>query len=379
MKPIKFVIVAANIYPHLSPRSFRTTELAAGLARLGHDVTVYSLLGNYDYSDFEKEKNIKVKGLGRSRFGNINSDGRAHRNFFNKVLTRILSAVIDYPNIEFFFKTINALRGESNFDCLITIAYPFPIHWGAAYFKKYKNDKLFKVWISDCGDPFMGNPMNPKLKMFLKPIEKFWCKQTDKITIPTESAKNGYYLEFRDKISVIPQGVNFSEIYLPKYVPNKVPTFLYSGVIYPGLRDPTLFLNYLVTLNELDFKFIVYTSSDQIFSDFKSKLGDKLETRNLIDRRELMKILGGMDFLININNKSVVQAPSKLIDYALSKRPIMNISSDFTESERYTFDKFMSGDFSNQFVVDNISQFEITNVCNQFVELYKESYVNTRE
>lgn len=47
----------------------------------------------------------------------------------------------------------------------------------------------------------------------MKPIEKFWCKQTDYIVIPVENGKAGYYEEFRDKIAVIPQGIDFSGLY----------------------------------------------------------------------------------------------------------------------------------------------------------------------
>ncbi len=67
----------------------------------------------------------------------------------------------------------------------------------------------------------MGNLDTFRWKLFLKPIEKFWCKQTDYIVIPIENGKAGYYEEFRDKIAVIPQGIDFSGVILDKYVKNK--------------------------------------------------------------------------------------------------------------------------------------------------------------
>ena len=59
MKPLKIVIVTQNIYPKLSPRAHRSSQLAFGLADAGHDVTVYALLGNsFDYKVYQKNRNI---------------------------------------------------------------------------------------------------------------------------------------------------------------------------------------------------------------------------------------------------------------------------------------------------------------------------------
>ena len=370
MKPLNILIIAGGIYPQISPRSYRTTELAKGLAKLGHNVTVYAILGNCDYTDFEKKYNLKVRNLGKSYFGNANSDGVVRRTIFNRVLAKLFYNVIDYPRIEYFFKTIKVLKKERNIDYLITIAHPFGIHWGTAYYRKNVNDRLFKIWSSDCGDPFMGDPDVSRWKLFLKPIEKFWCKQTDYIVIPVENGKHGYYEEFRNKIAVIPQGIDFSGITLNEYVKNEVPTFLFSGAIYPGMRDPSKFLDYLSTLVDVDFKFIVYVPGNKIFEDYQEKLGDKLEIRRYIERSELIRILSTMDFLININNDSLVQTPSKLIDYSLSKRPIINISTSFPEEEKQTFNSFLKGDYTGQYIVDNISQYDILNVSKRFIDLY---------
>lgn len=368
---MKIIIISGTIHPHISPRSFRTTELAVGLAKKGHEVTLYSILGDSDYTDFKQGNNIKVKNLGKSYFGNINSDGKyTNRNLLNRIIGRLLYNVIDYPRVEYFFKAIKSLRKESKFDYLITIAHPFGIHWGTAFYKKYINKSLFNVWTSDCGDPFMGDPDVKRRKLFLKPIEKFWCNQTDFIAIPVEEGRSGYYKEFHNKIYIIPQGIDFSKIELQEYIPNIIPTFLYAGAIYPGMRDPSLFLDYLCTLR-MEFKFIIYTPFLSSLSKYIDKLGNKLEIRSYIPRKDLIKIMSTMDFLINLKNDSEVQQPSKLIDYSLSKRPILDISTSFTENENIAFDEFLIGKYTKETVVENFSQFDISNVCEQFLELYK--------
>ena len=74
-----------------------------------------------------------------------------------------------------------------------------------------------------------------------------------------------------------------------------------------------------------------------------------------------------MDFLINIRNESTVQVPSKLIDYYLTHRPVLEISSAFEEAEM--FDAFMSGDYSKQTTIEHPERYNIQNVARQFEDL----------
>lgn len=229
----------------------------------------------------------------------------------------------------------------------------------------------FKYWSSDCGDPFMGDPDVRRWKIFQKPLEQFWGKMTDHIVIPVENGREAYYEEVRNKISVIPQSVDFSSFELVNYTKNSVPTFFYSGAVYPNMRDPRKFLEYLTTVN-FDFKFIVYVPSDTIFGEFKESLGNKLEIHRYIPRVELVKIMSSMDFLININNNSGVQTPSKLIDYSISKRPILNISTDFFEAECVNFNAFIKEEYSSQFKVKDVDQYDSKNICAKFISLYED-------
>lgn len=364
---MKIVIISQVLYPALSPRSHRTTQLAIEFARQGHDVTVYGLLGNYDYSEFVSRTNIKVKTLGKSILGNTDTTGKSNRNIFVRVLRRLLERYILFPQVEMFPMVRKALKNEGNIDLLITIAVPYINHFAVAY----SDLKNVGCWISDCGDPFMGNKFF-SYPAYFKNIEKKWCTKTDYIIVPIESAKDAYYPEFREKIEVIPQGFDFTNVTLSVYKKNKVPTFAYSGVVYKGLRDPTKFLDYLSSV-DYEFKFIVYTKSLDMFLPYKDKLEDKLELRTYIPREKLLYELSKADFLINIENRSKVQSPSKLIDYAMTKRPCISFTSEF--KEKNIFEEFIRGDYSHQYVVENLEQYDIKNVVSGFLDLY---YKKTR-
>jgi hypothetical protein len=211
----------------------------------------------------------------------------------------------------------------------------------------------------------MGNSFeNPPF--YFKYFEKKFCKKADYITVPIEEAKKAYYSEFTDKIKVIPQGFDFSNIKLyegPK-VYNQI-TFAFTGMVYKDLRDPSEFLEYLSTV-DLNFKFIVYTKDTLIFPKYKDKLKDKLEIKNYILREELIFELSKLDFLINFNNRESVQLPSKLIDYALTNRPILSI--DFNNIDIQLINTFFNGDYSGQTKV-NLENYKIKNIANKFVNL----------
>ena len=191
----KIVLVSAVMFPRNSPRANRTTELAKEFARQGHDVTIYAITGDYDYSDFEKEYNIKVKNLGSPYFYSLASDGKSKSNLFKKIVIKLFGRALDFPRSELTFKVSKVLKHERNVDLLITIAVPYSIHWGAAHSYKNFATNNIKTWVADCGDPFMGNEFK-SYPFYFEYIEKWFYRKTDYITIPLEDARKAYYEEF---------------------------------------------------------------------------------------------------------------------------------------------------------------------------------------
>jgi hypothetical protein len=371
---MNIIIISKIIYPVNSPRAYRTTELAIEFARQGHKVTVYSVLSDFNYSIFQKDTGVRIKDIGRMLFSSRNGDGKSSFPLIYRILYHTFHRLIEFPDIELMFKIPRILKLEDDYDMLITIAYPHPIHWGATLSKKILPNKKFpSTWISDCGDPYVGDPINKKKFFYFKFIEKWWGRNTDYITIPMEEGKQGYYPEFHSKIKVIPQGLNFEnvKIYHP-YAQNKIPTFAYAGMIYPGQRDPTQFLNYLCSI-EIDFVFIVFTNNPKFYSLFKSKLKDRLLIKQYIPRFELIYQLSMMDFLINFANPGTVQIPSKIIDYLLTKRPILNVLNTLTEKNITSINEFLKGNYSDKLIGFDVEQYNITTVAQRFIELYHEN------
>lgn len=356
------------MYPSIAPRSNRSTELVKEFARQGFDVTIYAVLGKYDYSQFEKEYNVNVKDLGPTVFAKLNSDGKDSSSFVNRLLKKVFRRSIEFPDIELMFRTNRVLKKENNIDLLITVAVPYPIHWGAAFRKMFDASSFPKTWVADCGDPYMGNKFLNK-PFYFKFIEKWFCKKADYISIPIEDAKEAYYPEFRNKIKIIPQGFDFSDVPSFDKKPNNIDvTFIYAGVFYPGIRDPRPFLDYLVSKKDKPFLFKIYTKSLNVVEPYLDLLGEKLEVNNYIPREELLKEMAKADFLINFENNTAVQSPSKLIDYALVQRPILSINSS-DKLDGKIIDEFLNRNYSDAYVVKNIEKYNIKNVVSEFLNL----------
>lgn len=362
---MKIVVISRAIFPFIAPRPFRATELAKEFARQGHEVILYGVLGDYDYSNFEREHNLKVKNLGPVFFSKLNSDGKNKRSLINRISEKILKRIIEYPDIELAFKVNKALRKEDKIDLLITIAVPYPIHWGAAMNKTLFKKDFSTCWVADCGDPYMGNPFH-KRPFYFKYIEKWFCKNADYLSVPIDDAKDAYYQEFRNKIKVIPQGFNFDFNEDKMKVNNKILTFIYAGNFYENGRNPKSFLEYLMK-QEIDFKFIVYTRSYSFLKEFEDQLKGKLIIKDFIPREELLSKMEGADFLINIENAFSVQSPSKLIDYAIAGRPILTINTENLNTK--IIDEFLNRNYLNQLKINDIEQYHITNVSKKFLQL----------
>ena len=364
----KILIVCRAFYPHNSPRSHRATELAKEFARQGHEVTVLTPRDEKIHTSFEKEYNLTIRDLGTPRWKSPDFGTSKVGNILTRAFYRLLSLAFEYPAIELMFKVAKALKKEKSYDLLISVAVPYPIHWGVAKAWK-KNQSIAKTWIADCGDPYMGNSIDSFRKWFYFGwVEKWFMSKANYITIPVESARSAYYPEFHRKIKIIPQGFKMDITNTKNYIPNNVPTFAYAGGFIPGMRDPRLFLDYLCSLKE-EFRFFIYTNNQQLVVSYKKDLKDKLIVSDYIPREVLLKKLTTMDFLVNFDNNSGIAVPSKLIDYVIIDRPVLNIKR---EPDTENIDRFIMGDYSGRMTLPDVDQYRIENVCAAFLNLNNE-------
>jgi hypothetical protein len=363
----KILIISNGFYPEISPRSQRATELVKEFCRLGHSVVVISKFRNHNYFEFLKEFPITLKMWGKSRFPKIVGFKNKPFSYLSRGISRLLLILFEYPGIEDMFEVKKMLKHESEYDLMISFAFPHPVHWGVAWSVSAKY-MIAGTWVADCGDPYMGDKTDTFRKLFyFKYFEKWFCRKADYITVPIESAKDAYYGEFREKIIVIPQGFDFSNLKHASYRKNEdYPIFAFAGSLTMYIDTAPAFFKFLLSSTAY-FKLIIYTEILGWVEEYVNKLGDKVEVKGYIEREQLIYELSKMDFLVNFNYKTNVQKSSKLISYSLSGRPILNIEAG-VDCEPIV-KEFFEGNYNQQYVIRNLEGHNIKNVAQRFINL----------
>ena len=368
---MKIHIITGHFHPQIHPRAFRSRELAVELARRGHDVTISNCwtINGFNYDQYAKDNNFKINNLElfctEPNNAGINSSKKS-------IVKRKLDFLKEYllaGSVLFRSRILaDKLDIDDDTDIVIALSTPFTCLLGLSLYIKRKQKSFFVI--GDSGDPFYYSKQSSKAPWF-KPIEKWVYQHFNYLCIPTENAIPLYSpLLPAEKIKIIPQGFRMDNLKLyhgPMGPPVK---FAYAGVFYWDIRNPEFLFNYLNRLDR-DFEFHLYMRAlDPRVEDYlkdKPVLKSKIRVASL-PHDELIYELSKMDFLINIENVSNTQMPSKLIDYGMAGRPIFSCKKDTFSP--LLFNEFMEGNYTAQYEVD-IKQYDIRNIVDKFLSLKK--------
>ncbi|MBO0487242.1 hypothetical protein [Vagococcus fluvialis] len=368
----KILIATHFFYPTITPRAFRATELADELVRRGFEVDV--LIG-------ENEKLIKNYSKTNTNTNNLKGDSKKSiKNDVTKIpmykmlISKLLISFFGETNVikkRSFFKKLNI----EEYNSIISVGPPFYTHYFIS--KKIRKIGWKGISITDWGDPFYKSGDANFMLPHMRHVQSRVLNTFNYLSIPVKEAKN-YYVQFckEDMIKIIPQGFSFEKTLkstTKDFSKKKSPVFIYAGAFYRDVRDPENLLKFLTTLKQ-DFTFIIFTDLEgDIFENtlkpYKIKLADKLILNEKVPREELLSYFQSSDFLLNIENISSNQVPSKLIDLSLSERPILSIHPENIDETKII--NFLSGNYVDQVKLD-LSCYDIKNVASQFIELIDE-------
>ncbi|MDP4208591.1 MAG: hypothetical protein Q8928_07235 [Bacteroidota bacterium] len=364
------LIVSNHFYPEITPRAFRTTELAKEFANQGHDVTVI-LPYKLDFVD-----PAKIRSNWNFKIEICNKTKSIKNKIFRKIIeNRVTNYFFPFSIFGFInFCMIKKLMSTNeNFDILYSISYPYGIHLNCII-GAILNSKLRKVQtkFAEFSDPMFNGYFFKKAFIINYLFYYLFAIFFDFFVTPTKNTYNLYKnFKRKEKILIIPQGFNFDEIILLEYKKNEVPTFAYAGIFYEKLRDPGYFLNFLTTV-KTPFKFHLFIDNNYFFRNmiiqYNTKIKGEIIIHDFLTRIELIKGLSQMDFLINFDNENSKMVPSKLIDYAQTKRPILSFNSKTFTREKFI--RFMHGDYNDGLNFD-LNDYNIKNIVNNIISITK--------
>lgn len=369
MEQKKILIITHGFFPEQSPRSFRATELVKEFRRQGHNVTVmapFRLATEF----LANEYGFNYISLGNLKWSILNFNNRyLVGQLYNKVVNRLLPLFFEYPNLELCFKINKTLKKHlCRYDLLISVAVPYTVHWGVASNWKKNGLNVANRWIADCGDPYClqeNDTFRPPF--YFRMIEKWFMQKVDYVTVPTKKSIFGYFSEFHGKIRVIPQGFRFEDIETRRTMEDGVIRFGYGGIFIPGKRDPKEFIIFLNSLSDnIKYEFHIFTSTPQFVLPYLGR-NNRILVHQPINRKEFLETLSTYQFVVNFANQGNAQTPSKLIDYAIIGKPILNIETGRLDKQEVL--AFLECDFSKALYIDDLENYRIEKVADAFLDL----------
>jgi len=371
---MKIVIISSFFYPVIQPRSFRATELAKEFSRQGHTVDVITMntVEGFDYDSFEKEHNVHVCHLnifkqdGTAKAAGTVAKQGALKSLFRFLVSYLLCGRMGIYMVQ-IYKALTGQKSLEDADVVIPLSTPFCIHWALSRYIRKKGKRF--VAIADSGDPFYHSKQW-KIAIWFKHIEKAVYKRIDYLTIPTPNAIPSYSdLIPEEKIKIIPQGFDMRNVRLYQGPFGSRIRIAYAGVFYWDIRNPEFFFEYLENC-PFDYELNLFLRYKDATLERVIEKYPNLHARTVMEfnipHDDLIYKLSSMHFLVNIENVSNTQMPSKLIDYGMTKRPILSCNEK--NFEKPVADDFMNGRYDKSYPI-RVQDYDIVNIAGKFLSL----------
>lgn len=365
------LIVSYSYHPALNPRAFRWTELAEYWAAAGDTVDVIAGWSPGS-SRTETRNGVRVYRVGgkmmerlrawltgrsvrasgaagrNGRSGTANSAPRAAGSIgavakwlHDKTWKKLYWP--DYVCFWYFAAARQAERliAERRYDALVTVSLPFTSHLVGRRIKR-KSPEL--TWLVDTGDPFCFLEATPhnNLRLYKRlnyRAERAVFADSDAVAVTTEATRRIYqklFPEAAGKIEVIAP-------LAPRQEPNARERvfaddnglrLVFVGTLYRTIRDPSPLLATFDRLlqtelgSRLELHFFGGNNDCETYFDrYADLMGKKIFLHGIVPRARALAAIQEAAALINIGNLTPYQLPSKLLEYMVSGRPIINFVS----------------------------------------------------
>tara|TARA_B100001750_G_C15515656_1_gene606920 strand:+ start:379 stop:1698 length:1320 start_codon:yes stop_codon:yes gene_type:complete len=393
---MRIFIVSYTYWPDVQPRSIRWQSLANYWANNGHTVTVLTA-SQPEIINAKENKNIEIIHVPENWFGRLrkklsrpavsktkdqivvslsNKDNQQKRALITIIVKKciqfsynLLIKKIQWPDYAWTWvmnarrEALKHLTESKNYDVMISVSHPFSSHLiGRAVKSKFPKLK----WILDMGDPFCFLTQSPPNNFLLfdrlnQKIEGSCFNESNGIVVTTKETKDEYLKYFFDtesKINVIPPLLSneVSSLIRSKEQRNKKNNcikLVFIGTLYSGIRHPSGLLKLLNAASSDVSKKIemhFFGPENDVDTSLLNFPNISIFFHGHVTREIALEQMLDSDFLVSIGNATKFQLPSKLIEYASTGKPILNISSIKNDSSSAFLSSYP---FAKTFYVNN--------------------------
>ena len=241
-------------------------------------------------------------------------------------------------------------RRSVKYDFVVSYSPCFGSHLVALIFSKLNRSYILN-WVADYGDPFsVSDTMPPNNFNFYNKLnfiaERLVISCANSVVFTNDATKLIYHSRFPiNKIfKVIPHAVDIDRFYAGTgsvYMFNDLKckqthrsNIVYIGGFHRGIREPYLLFELARLLEEFtpdSFMFNIY-GPDNGF-DLASHACQYIKYHGMVDREHAVQLCRGADVLVNVDNLNCIMAPSKIVEYIATGRPLVNLTESLVKNK----------------------------------------------
>lgn len=230
---------------------------------------------------------------------------------------------------------INDNELVENYDILIAVGNPFE-NVKSAYKLKIKNPHLkfiileFDLYTDNPVSIINDNNRNERIEEEYK-----WFEAANFIFVTKEMEStilNSELKKWKNKIIPfnLPTLTNIEDYKPENIFDNNEINIVYSGMLYKDIRNPKFTLKLFEKVINKDPRIklhIIGKGCEEILTEYQNVLKDNLKVYGHRSKKFTQNAQYSADILLNISNNTLSQAPSKILEYIGTTKPIINVYS----------------------------------------------------
>ena len=271
-----------------------------------------------------------------------------------------------------YYKKAKSILSQKNIDVIISVSNPICTHIAA---KRIKESHPTLRWITYFTDPYSFYEPIYEHVLFKKQRrkknlnEEFNIYETSDYIILTEELYENAIVKFRQSPS---KTICFPYVLKQLLAPEerkkernrneeREPSVLYAGALKHEIRYPEFALSVFHRTKGLQLYLYQQGNSDTIIQKYAAP---HIHVNKLVDKESYINMIyNEYDILLNIGNKTSLQAPSKMLELISTGRPIINFyhtkDSQFQMIEKYPLGLNVGRD--DEDVIKKVEEFCLNN------------------